>query len=197
MLAGGRLAVLTTDDASRLVRTTMDAYGQSDLINRMLFFDTLVRLPGHVLTKVDLMSMQHGLEVRSPFLDYRIAELAFSISGYSKIAGRRSKRIVGAAVADVVPPHIFDRPKQGFDLPVGQWLRRELGPLFRDVVTAARLRDMGVLAPHAVERAYREHCEGRRDHSWTLWVTLVLCWWWYSDRRRAVPLVTGAMATGR
>jgi asparagine synthase (glutamine-hydrolysing) len=194
MLGGGRLAPLTSDASAELVRRTM-ADWTSDPINQMLIFDTLVRLPDHVLTKVDLMSMQHGLEVRSPFLDYRVAELAFSLPGNAKISGRGGKRILSAAIGDLVPRRVLERPKQGFDLPVGQWLRRDLNPLFRDVVTDARLRDMGILDPRAVRRVYDEHCEGRRDHSWTLWVTLVLCWWWYSDRRRGTtPLAAAAVA---
>jgi asparagine synthase (glutamine-hydrolysing) len=179
LLAGGILSDDGEERARELVRREMTRF-PLDPTNNLLFFDARVRLPNHVLMKVDLASMRHALEVRSPFLDYRVAELAFRIGGRAKVRGNRGKRLLVDAVRDLLPPHVSGRGKQGFDLPVGQWLRRELAPLYRDVVTRDRLRTMGILNAEAVERLYREHCAGWRDHSWTLWTVLVLCWWWFS-----------------
>jgi asparagine synthase (glutamine-hydrolysing) len=152
-----------------------------------------------VLTKVDLMSMRVGLEVRSPFLDYRIAELAMRLPASMKIGSGEQKRVVRLATADLLPQELLRRRKQGFDLPVGQWLRRELAPMFRDVVTAERLEGMGLLRPAEVFRMFEEHTERRRDHTWGLWVLLVLTTWWYSPRRHQAPRLdrTSVVATGR
>jgi len=146
-----------------------------DLINRMLYVDTKIKLADHVLTKVDMMSMKVSLEVRTPFLDYRIAELAFSLPGSAKINWLRKKFILRETFKEVLPPHIFRLPKRGFEIPVGEWFKHDLRELFLD--TVAEPLGGGVLKRGMIERLYNEHCQGRRDHGDKLWMLFVLRWW--------------------
>src|SRR5207249_5573840 len=101
----------------------------SDRINRMLYTDCRLGLPGDMLAKVDMASMANALEVRVPFLDHRVVEHAFRIPGRWKIGALRGKRILRQTFRDVLPPAIVRRSKRGFEPPVGEWFRRELRDL--------------------------------------------------------------------
>ncbi|MGZ3864842.1 MAG: asparagine synthase (glutamine-hydrolyzing) [Bacteroidia bacterium] len=94
--------------------------------NSVLLADMNLVLPGDMLTKVDRMSMAHGLEIRNPFLDYRMVEFAFSLEPSSKIDGRSQKKIIKESCAHLLPDEILHRKKHGFETPVQQWLQ---GPL--------------------------------------------------------------------
>ena len=101
----------------------------ADDLNRMLYLDVRTLLPGEILYFNDMLSMAHSLEVRAPFLDWRLVELAASIPGSLKIRGRTLKYILGKVAARYVPAAILDRPKEGFVLPANTWLRAALAPL--------------------------------------------------------------------
>jgi asparagine synthase (glutamine-hydrolysing) len=146
-----------------------------DPVNRMLYVDAKIKLADHVLTKVDMMSMRVGLEVRSPFLDYRLAELAFRLPGSVKINWLRKKFVLRETFKNILPPHVFRLPKRGFEIPVGEWFKDELREMFLD--TMAEPVGGGAFRRGAVEQLYAEHCEGRRDHGEKLWILFVLRWW--------------------
>jgi asparagine synthase (glutamine-hydrolysing) len=148
----------------------------SDLINPMLYVDSKIKLADHILTKVDLMGMKVGLEVRSPFLDYRVVEAAFRIPGRLKINWFRKKHLLRETFKGVLPRHLLSLPKKGFEIPVSQWLKRELRELFLDTV-APPAGGGGVLNDALIERLYSEHCRNRRDHSEKLWILFVLRRW--------------------
>src|SRR5438552_12546251 len=103
-------------------------------INRMLYADCRLGLPGDMLAKVDMASMANALEVRVPFLDHRVVEYAFRVPGCWKIGAMRGKRILRQVFRDVLPPEVVRRSKRGFEPPVGEWFRRDLRDLFRDVL---------------------------------------------------------------
>jgi asparagine synthase (glutamine-hydrolysing) len=159
-----------------------DAHGLADPVNRMLFADLRLALPTDMLLKVDLASMLNSLEVRVPFLDYRIVELAMSMPGEWKMAGTARKRVLKDAAGDLLPPRIRRRRKAGFDVPVGEWLKSELRELFWDTVSS---RGAIVLDRKLLERWYEEHCRGRADRTKVLWAALTLCWWGARVRRPA------------
>jgi asparagine synthase (glutamine-hydrolysing) len=146
-----------------------------DLINSMLYVDSKIKLADHILTKVDLMSMKVGLEVRSPFLDYRVVEAAFRIPGRLKINWFRKKHLLRETFKNVLPRHLLSLPKKGFEIPVSEWLKRELRETFLD--TVAPPTGGGVLNDALIERLYSEHCQNRRDHSEKLWILFVLRRW--------------------
>src|SRR5206468_11925975 len=110
-----------------------ESVDHGDAINRMLYTDCRLGLPGDMLAKVDISSMANALEVRVPFLDHRLVECAFRIPGRWKIRALRGKRILRRAFRDVLPPEIRRRGKRGFEPPVGEWFRTELRGLFWDV----------------------------------------------------------------
>jgi asparagine synthase (glutamine-hydrolysing) len=154
-----------------------------DLINPMLYVDSKIKLADHILTKVDLMSMKVGLEVRSPFLDYRVVESAFRIPGKLKINWFRKKHLLRETFKHVLPRHLLSLPKKGFEIPVSEWLKRELREMFLD--TVAPPAGGGVLNDALIESLYAEHCQNRRDHSEKLWILFVLRRW---ARRNGIRL---------
>jgi asparagine synthase (glutamine-hydrolysing) len=156
-----------------------DCYQQSQLdgdrINPMLYVDSKIKLADHILAKVDMMSMNVGLEVRSPFLDYRIVELAFRIPGKLKINWFRKKHLLRETFKHLLPKHLLSLPKTGFEIPVSEWLKHELREMFLDTVAAPA--GGGILNDSMIERLYAEHCQNTRDHSEKLWILFVLRWW--------------------
>ena len=147
-----------------------------DAINRILYTDCRLGLPGDMLAKVDISSMANALEVRVPFLDHRLVECAFRIPGRWKIRALRGKRILRRAFRDVLPPEIRRRGKRGFEPPVGEWFRTELRDLFWDVVGTGG-RFLPCVRRDAVETLYRQHTTRRADRSKELWAVFGLHWW--------------------
>ncbi|MBN1882149.1 MAG: asparagine synthase (glutamine-hydrolyzing) [Deltaproteobacteria bacterium] len=164
------------DPAARKVEHLYEAF-QSDRKNRMFYCDFNLTLPDDMLVKVDLMSMQNSLEVRVPFLDTEVVELAFSLAGSYKLSGTTRKRILQDAFRDILPPMIVGRPKQGFEMPIGEWFKGRLGPMFHDVVTRKGVDDLGVFRYDAVKRLLERHTDGRADATFTLWNIFLLQWW--------------------
>jgi len=154
-----------------------------DFATQMSLVDSMSYLPGDILTKLDRTSMAVSLEARVPFLDHRLAEFALSLPSDAKFRQGRGKWILRRAVADLVPPSVLAKPKQGFGVPLAQWFRREL-----------RHRLAGILEPGspgseyldvpALARMVKEHTSGRRDHSYLLWRALVLQLWVASSTSR-------------
>ncbi|NPV05568.1 MAG: asparagine synthase (glutamine-hydrolyzing) [Syntrophaceae bacterium] len=140
-----------------------------DAVNRMLWADVKESLPGDMLKKVDHMSMLNSLEVRVPFLDHRVCELAFTIGGDRKLRNGRGKFILVETFKDLLPPALHRRPKWGFEMPVAAWLRSELGGLIDETLEAARLRRQGIFDARAVAGIVEDFRERRRDTSWQLW----------------------------
>jgi asparagine synthase (glutamine-hydrolysing) len=145
-----------------------------DPLNRALYTDLRLALPSDMLLKVDTASMLNSLEVRVPFLDHRVVELAMSMPGDWKLRGTARKRILKDAVQDLLPPGIRGRPKAGFDVPIAEWLKTSMRDLFWDTVST----DGTIPLDRAVlERWYDDHCRGRADRSKVLWAAFTLRWW--------------------
>ncbi len=158
-----------------------------DVLNAMLGVDLRHTLPTDMLAKVDRMSMGQGLEVRVPFHDPKVVQLALAIPSAWKLQGRRRKAILLDACADLVPPALRRRPKRGFEIPLGEWFRGPMRALLEDTLSEGTLRRQGILRPEAVERLKREHLSGRRDHTARLWCLAVLTAW----HDRAWPAAPG------
>ncbi|MEQ1929451.1 MAG: asparagine synthase (glutamine-hydrolyzing) [Parvularculaceae bacterium] len=129
-------------------------------------------LPGRMLTKVDRASMAHGLEVRPPLLDHRLVEWAGGLHPSLKLDGGEGKRILKSALEQRLPRDILYRKKQGFALPVSDWLRREGGPLER-LSSSGRWRDSGILDANAIEAMMAAHKRGSSDCGQELWTVLM------------------------
>jgi asparagine synthase (glutamine-hydrolysing) len=167
--------------ARRIVEGLFSSFA-GDTKNRMFYTDVNLVLPDDMLMKVDMMSMKNSLEVRVPFLDPSILELAFRMPGQFKLSGMRRKRILQDAFEDILPRRIINRPKQGFEMPIGQWFKGRLAPLFFDVVTRDAVRDLGVFRYDGVREIYRMHRDNERDWTFLLWNIFALVWW--NARRR-------------
>ncbi|MGC1165457.1 MAG: asparagine synthase (glutamine-hydrolyzing) [Solirubrobacterales bacterium] len=147
-------------------------------LDRYLALDTETYLPGDLLLKVDRMSMAAALEVRSPFLDYRVYELAAALPPRMKLRGRTTKwALKEIARRRGLPADLVHRRKQGFGVPVGAWLRGELRPWVEDLLLDPRSLERGYFDPEGVRRLLREHLDGDADHTNRVWNLAVLELW--------------------
>ena len=164
-------------DVHREVREALGAYRADDAVNRELYADLRVYLADDILVKVDRMSMATSLETRAPFLDTDLMELAFSMPGHLKVRGSQRKIVLKQALRGVLPDSILSRRKEGFSIPMKNWLRQELQPLMRDLLSEARLRRRGLFEPREVQRLMAEHVEGRANHAHQLFSLMVFERW--------------------
>ena len=133
-------------------------------------------LPDDLLIKADRCAMQASLEARAPFLDHELVEFAAAIPFNLKLKGARTKHILKETARGLLPDEIIERKKHGFGVPLGAWLRRDMGPV-RDILLSQQARGRGLLNWAAVERLIGEHESGRRDHNRQLWALLTLEEW--------------------
>jgi asparagine synthase (glutamine-hydrolysing) len=148
-----------------------------DRLASLLYMDSKLYLPGDILTKVDRMSMAVSLEARAPLLDHKLIELAGSIPAAFKMKGSGGKYIFKRAIEGLVPAEILRRPKQGFGVPVREWINEQLRDQFREVLTEPRTLQRGYMNAAYVRLLLDEHERGRRDHSQCLWALFMLELW--------------------
>jgi asparagine synthase (glutamine-hydrolysing) len=134
-------------------------------------------LPDDLMVKVDVASMAHGLETRSPLLDHVMLEWAAGIPADVKMAGGLSKALFKRAMEPYLPREVIYRKKMGFGCPIDEWLRAELKPLAYDTLLSQAARDRGLFQPDYVRRLLDAHCAGGRDHHNRLWALLMLELW--------------------
>jgi asparagine synthase (glutamine-hydrolysing) len=150
---------------------------------QMMLHDLVEYLPDDILTKVDRASMAVSLEARVPLLDHEVVEFAWRIPLGWKIHGQTQKWILRQVLARHVPTALFERPKMGFGVPVGQWLRGPLKDWAADLLEEGGLRADGILDPHVVTRTWDAHQAGRGNHEHQLWAVLMFQSWWRLNRR--------------
>ncbi len=150
---------------------------RNDLLNRQLHADFKLFLADDILVKVDRMSMASSLEARAPFLDKDVIELAFRMPGSLKLRGYRRKYILKQAMAGKLPSRILNRRKEGFSIPMKNWLRSELRPLMESLLSRERVEARGLFEWSAVERRVREHVEGGKNHAHQLFPLMVFERW--------------------
>jgi asparagine synthase (glutamine-hydrolysing) len=159
------------------VREALARYGSTDALNRQLYTDLSLYLADDILVKVDRMSMATSLETRAPFLDADVMELAFSMPGDLKIRNGERKWILKRAMRAVLPDAILTRRKEGFSIPMKNWLRRELQPLMRALLSPERVSRRGLFNPAEVTRLVDAHVAGRENHAHTLFPLMVFERW--------------------
>jgi asparagine synthase (glutamine-hydrolysing) len=126
---------------------------------------------------MDIASMCHSLETRSPFLDHSLAEFVARLPSRMKVKGMRKKHILRRALRGTVPAENLDRPKRGFAVPIGAWLRGELKDFAADHLLDSRARQRGLLDGSVVEAMAQAHFSGRADYAHHLWTLLMLELW--------------------
>ena len=149
----------------------------ADPTGRMMLFDGVTYLPDDILVKVDRAAMAVSLETRVPLLDHRVAELAWRLPMSMKVRDGRGKWALRQILYRHVPRDLVERPKAGFAIPVGQWLRDPLRGWAEDLLSERRLKEQGYLDVAVVTGLWREHRSGRRDWTSRLWNALMLQSW--------------------
>jgi len=149
----------------------------SGITEQMLWLDLTGYLPDDILTKVDRAAMAVALETRVPFLDRDVFDLAWRLPLDVKLRDGVTKWILRQVLYRHVPPHLVDRPKMGFGLPIGPWLRGPLRPWAEELLDERRLRSQSLLDPVPIRQAWSQHLSGRRDLAYELWDVLVLQAW--------------------
>jgi asparagine synthase (glutamine-hydrolysing) len=172
-----------------VIRSAFEESDAPSLIERLLDVDTQTYLPSQLLVKMDIASMAHSLEVRSPLLDHCFMEMAASMPLSAKISGRRSKRLLKDAVRPWIPSRVLDRPKRGFTMPISAWLRNELRDLPTEVLLDGS-SERGLFQRRKVEQLIRDHRAGASDNSNKLWALIQLELWFrtYIDVTPAGPI---------
>lgn len=163
----------------------------------MMARDQMRYLPDDILTKVDRTSMAVSLEVRVPLLDHRVVAFAWRIPSSFKLArsGDRGKLLLREVLYRHIPRGLIERPKMGFGIPLGRWLRGELRDWTESMLDPAALRSDGLLNAAAVQRAWREHLAGA-DRQQQLWTVLLYLEWRRSQRARDCRLSDPAHSVG-
>ncbi len=148
-----------------------------DWLDRLLEIDTHTYLVDDIFTKVDIASMQSSLEVRCPLIDHELIELAATMPPEAKLHGVRGKHVLRLALTGLLPHKTLYRTKRGFGIPQARWLRQELRPMLRDLLTSSRVYERGHLQRPYVERLLDEHDAGTVNHGRRLWNLLCLELW--------------------
>lgn len=159
------------------------AQDRSDVVNRILSYYFQFYLP-YDLAKVDRASMAASVETRSPFLDRELVDHVLALGPEHKVRRLTLKHALKAAMRSELPSRILTRPKRGFTVPIGVWLRSELKTMVTDLLSPAFLRRQGIFDASFVERLVREHMRGERDHRRQLWSLLAFNTWYGACQRR-------------
>jgi asparagine synthase (glutamine-hydrolysing) len=176
-------ALLHRDTTSNPVQETFESLlANDDLVRASAATDRLTYLPEDLLTKVDRASMLHGLEVRAPFMDHDLVSAAAGLSG-KQLIGDGPKAILRNEFAANLPEFVFRRKKMGFAVPVGDWLRNELLPMFNDLVYAENSFSSSNLDIPNIQSLQEAHLAGQADHSQRLYALLMLELWWTNCNR--------------
>lgn len=154
---------------------------------RMMYCDAVTYLPDDILAKVDRASMAVSLETRVPFLDHRVAELAARIPLEMKIRDGCGKYILRRLLYRDVPRGLVERPKKGFGIPVGEWIKGPLRSWAEDLLDPQTMRGQGFFETDIVQRRWRDHLEGRRESTAAIWAILMFQSWLAANFNNFAP----------
>ncbi len=174
---GEALADFQPVDTAAYMRALFDDATTDHADETAMEADLTSYLPGDILFKTDIASMANSLELRAPFLDYRIAEFAASLPAHFKHSTLSRKRVLVEAFKDILPPSTLRRRKLGFGVPVGRWLREGWRELARTTLLDGVAVKRGLLDRGTLEKLLDAHQSGREDHSYPLWALLMLELW--------------------
>jgi asparagine synthase (glutamine-hydrolysing) len=174
-----REKILPNDYRSRkdtLLQSVPDNYTLNDILRT----DMSIVLPNDMLTKVDLMSMANGLEVRTPFLDYELVNYLFSLPSHFKIDHQLRKKVLQDSFRDILPAELYNRPKKGFEVPLLKWFRKEMKSLITDdLLSQKRIEEQGIFDYHEVHKLKQQlFSSNPGDVHARIWGLIVFQWWW-------------------
>jgi len=148
-----------------------------DGINRDLYLDFKTYMVDNILVKVDRMSMATSLEARVPLLDYKMVEFAFSLPENLKLRGNTTKYFMKEALRGILPDEIIDRRKEGFSIPIKNWLKTDLKDLMMETLSEKRVKESGLFNHDAVQKMIREHLNNTQNHAHRLWSLILFNIW--------------------
>ncbi len=171
-------------DSKEVFRSHFRRAGTPDPLSKVQYLDIKTYLVDDILTKVDRTSMANSLEVRVPILDHRVMELAAKMPSNLKLRGGVSKYILKKVAEKYLPPEILNRKKMGFDMPVKEWLKKELRPLGEEILLGSKFKSRGLFDGKHSKWMWEQHLRGFRDFGRQLWVLLSFELWarTYLDR---------------
>ncbi len=168
---------LSVQEPLSLLDDPMPVIGLEQDTLRMMFRDSSSYLPDDILCKVDRAAMATSLETRSPFLDHRVVEVAWRLPLNMKLRGHEGKWALRQLLYKYVPRELIERPKAGFALPLGLWLRGPLRSWAEELLDEGRLHREGYLNPGPIRQAWIEHLAAKRDNTAKLWAVLMFQSW--------------------
>jgi asparagine synthase (glutamine-hydrolysing) len=169
--------VIGAQEPKTLLNDRTSKPGRREHEHRMMYWDAITYLPDDILCKVDRAAMGIGLETRVPFLDHRVAELAWRMPLDMKIRNNQGKWILKQVLYKYVPQYLLDRPKAGFGIPIGEWLRGPLREWAESLLDESRLRKEGYFNPVPVRKKWEEHKAGTRNWAQSIWTVLMFQAW--------------------
>jgi asparagine synthase (glutamine-hydrolysing) len=159
-------------DPEAPIRVAFERARATDMVDRMLYSDSQVRLPDHPVMILDRMTMAHSLEARSPLMDHRLAEFAARLPVRMKVRGRSLRYIQVRLAERYLPESVLKRPKQGFSSALPYMLKEEYKHLYRVLLSSSRLADDGFFRQDAIDRLVNEHSRQKTDHGNRLWLLI-------------------------
>jgi asparagine synthase (glutamine-hydrolysing) len=191
LVVGGR------EPPTLLTGRAPDLAGLSE-IERMMALDMITYLPDDILAKVDRAAMSVSLETRVPLLDHRVVEYAWRLPIGYKIRGGQTKWALREVLYRHVPRALIERPKMGFGVPIGDWLRGPMRPWAEALLDRRRLEQEGYFRPEPIRRMWQAHLEGNVNEQYKLWIVLMFQAWLESggagSARAGAPLPARAVA---
>jgi asparagine synthase (glutamine-hydrolysing) len=164
-------------DTAGWVTRFFDAPNAASLLDKIIYTDTMTRMPEHYLLIADRLSMAFGLELRPPLIDYKLAEFAARIPHQMKMTRKRQKHILKLAGEHYLSRAFLDRTKRGFGYPMGRWFRTDLRPFVTNVLEDSELARQGIFRTDYLRALNEEHQAGSVDHNFRLWMLLNLEVW--------------------
>lgn len=149
----------------------------SNLRELMMFWDMGMYLPDEILTKVDRASMAVGLEARAPLLDHRLVEFAWRVPTEYKVRGGKGKWLLRELLYKHVPREMMERPKKGFAVPIGDWLRGPLREWAEELLNEKRMQDQGFFDTRLIRSAWQDHLDGKGGYQYQIWTVLMFQAW--------------------
>jgi len=162
----------------KLVKNYFNSLSATDPLNRILELEWNTQLPDQVLSFVDFLSMAQAVEVRSPFLDYRLVEFVAALPGEIKIKDGKVKDILKKAVINLLPADVINRPKEGFVMPIFEWMTASLADYCQNVLAESRLAKHKILDYQVVKNMFKRYNKGEKELAAKLWNLVMFQLWW-------------------
>ena len=155
-----------------------NAENTDHVVDKMLYTDLMTRIPDHLLTIGDRMTMAHSLESRAPLIDHKVVEFAATLPANLKLKGNNLKYLLRQVSSRYLPDEITKLKKQGFRFPLGIWFRTELKDFLINLFEQSRFVELGLFNKSYIDQLLAEHMSGKVDHNYRIWVLLNLEYWY-------------------